>query len=83
MVGFAGGRPVGILIGALADAFLADPRRGHPVAGFGRCATALESITYRDSRTAGAAHTAALVALVTAAGPAMRGRQAPTPRALS
>ena len=77
MVGFAGGRPVGILIGALADAFLADPRRGHPVAGFGRCATALESITYRDSRAAGAVHSAVLVGAVIGAGavlgPWMRG----------
>ncbi|MBU3751692.1 MAG: cobalamin biosynthesis protein [Mycobacterium sp.] len=78
MAGFPGGRPVGILIGALADALLADPRRGHPVAGFGRCAAVLESITYRDSRAAGAVHSAVLVGAVAGAGAVlglrMRGR---------
>ncbi|MBA3745749.1 MAG: cobalamin biosynthesis protein, partial [Sporichthya sp.] len=29
-------------LGVLADAVLADPRRGHPVAGFGRFAGAVE-----------------------------------------
>ncbi|MCX6479249.1 MAG: hypothetical protein NTY24_02185, partial [Mycobacterium sp.] len=48
--------PAGILAGALADVLFADPRRGHPVAGFGRCAQALETITYRDSRAAGTVH---------------------------
>lgn len=61
-------RPGAILAGFVADALLGDPRRGHPVAGFGWCATRLESITYRDSRTAGAAHVAALVVVLTAAG---------------
>lgn len=68
MVGRRRSQPVGILIGVLADALLGDPRRGHPVAGFGWCATRLESMTYRDSRVAGAAHTAVLVGLVAAAG---------------
>jgi len=54
-------RPAGILVGFLADALLGDPRRGHPVAGFGWCATGLEARTYRDSRAAGVMHTAVLV----------------------
>ncbi len=66
MVGIRGLRPVGILTGCLADALLGDPRRGHPVAGFGRCASGLESITYRDSGLAGAAHWAVLVSVLTA-----------------
>lgn len=55
----------GIGLGFLADLVLADPRRGHPVAGFGWCATGLEEFTYRDSRPAGVAHTAVLVGAVT------------------
>ena len=61
-------RAVGILGAGIADAAAGDPHRGHPVAGFGRCATALESVTYRDSRAAGAVHTAALVGAVTGLG---------------
>jgi adenosylcobinamide-phosphate synthase len=53
--------PAGILAAYLADLLLADPRRGHPVAGFGWCATALEKITYRDGRRSGVVHTAVLI----------------------
>jgi len=63
-----GGRSAGILVGFLADALLADPRRGHPVAGFGWCATGLETRTYRDSRAAGLIHTVLLVGGITGAG---------------
>ncbi|GHE12076.1 cobalamin biosynthesis protein [Klenkia taihuensis] len=58
----------GIALGAAADLVFADPRRGHPVAGFGRAAAALEQRTYRDSRTAGALHWAACVVPVAALG---------------
>ncbi len=51
----------GLLLGAAADLLLADPRRGHPVAGFGRLAAALEQRVWRDSRAAGAGYTAACV----------------------
>lgn len=51
-------------IGYLADRALGDPRWGHPVALFGRAAAALESVSYRDSRFAGAVHVGALVAAV-------------------
>lgn len=67
VVGLGCARPVGIALGVLADAVLGDPRRGHPVAGFGWCATALEGVTYRDDRAAGVVHTAALVVGVAAA----------------
>jgi adenosylcobinamide-phosphate synthase len=52
---------VGLLLGALADAVLADPARWHPVAGFGACAASLERRWYADRRPAGVAHTAVLV----------------------
>jgi adenosylcobinamide-phosphate synthase len=51
-------------IGYLVDRALGDPRRGHPVALFGRTAAALENVTYRDSRIAGAVHVGALTAAV-------------------
>jgi len=51
------------------DALLGDPRRGHPVAAFGRAAAALESRDYADSRLRGAAHAAACV--LAAAAPAV------------
>ncbi|MGY4708907.1 cobalamin biosynthesis protein [Mycolicibacterium sp. CBM1] len=59
---------VGILVATLADLVFADPARGHPVAGFGWCAAALETRTYRDSRAAGALHTGVLVSAVAVAG---------------
>lgn len=52
---------MGILGAQLADVALGDPVRGHPVAGFGWCAAALEKLTYRDSRAAGALHTGVLL----------------------
>jgi adenosylcobinamide-phosphate synthase len=48
------------------DALFGDPRRGHPVAAFGRAATALESRDYADSRPRGAWHAAACVLAVAA-----------------
>jgi adenosylcobinamide-phosphate synthase len=57
-------RPTGLLLGAAADGLWGDPRRGHPVAGFGAGAAALERRLYADHRGAGIAHTALLVAAV-------------------
>jgi adenosylcobinamide-phosphate synthase len=45
---------VGLLVGVALDAAFGDPRRGHPVARFGRFASAVERHTYADSRRAGA-----------------------------
>ena len=56
-----GARAVGLLLGVVADALLGDPRRGHPVAGFGAVAAALERRLYADRRAAGVGHTAVLV----------------------
>jgi adenosylcobinamide-phosphate synthase len=55
---------LGIAAGVAADALLGDPRRGHPVAAFGRAAAALEARDYADSRLRGAAHTAICVLAV-------------------
>lgn len=49
---------LGLILGFAADLGLGDPRRGHPVAAFGRAAGALEQVTYADSRLAGIAHLA-------------------------
>lgn len=50
-----------LLAGWVADRALGDPRRGHPVAGFGRLAGRLEQLLWRDGRAAGAAYVAVLV----------------------
>jgi adenosylcobinamide-phosphate synthase len=63
---------VGVLAGYLADLVLADPRRGHPVAGFGAAAAAVERVTYRDTRIAGAAHVVVLVGAVSLLGSAVQ-----------
>ncbi len=52
---------LGLLAGAAADRILGDPRRGHPVAGFGRLAAGLERRVWRPSRLAGAGYALALV----------------------
>ncbi len=51
----------GLALGAAADVLLGDPRRLHPVAGFGTVAAALERRTWRDSRVAGTGYAAVLV----------------------
>jgi adenosylcobinamide-phosphate synthase len=66
--------PAALLAGYGADLAFGDPRRGHPVALFGRAAAALERLMWRPSRLAGAAYTALLVGAATALGRAARGR---------
>src|SRR6476619_5938293 len=56
----------GLIGGVALDALVGDPRRGHPVAAFGRAAAALEARDYADSRRRGAAHAAACVLAVAA-----------------
>jgi adenosylcobinamide-phosphate synthase len=62
------GRAAGVAAGYLADVALGDPERGHPVALFGACATALERFTYSDDRLAGTLHTGVLLGALAAAG---------------
>jgi adenosylcobinamide-phosphate synthase len=52
----------------LADLLFGDPRRGHPVALFGRGAAAFERLSYADTRRAGVVHTAALLGVLGVAG---------------
>ncbi|CAM3228212.1 cobalamin biosynthesis protein [Prescottella defluvii] len=61
-------RAAGLILGYAADRVFADPRRWHPVAGFGLVAMELEKRTYADSRLSGAAHTAILVGATAAVG---------------
>ena len=62
----------GLLAGVALDSLLGDPRRGHPVAGFGRAAAALERRAYADDRTRGVLYTAACIVLAAAAAAAAR-----------
>jgi len=59
----------GLAAGVLLDAMLGDPRRGHPVAAFGRVAAGLERRAYADTRPRGAAY--AGVCVLTTAVPAV------------
>ncbi|KQS68664.1 cobalamin biosynthesis protein [Modestobacter sp. Leaf380] len=74
----------GLALGAAADLALGDPRRRHPVAGFGQAAAALEPRLWRDSRAAGSAYWLACVAPVAALGLAAdrATRRAPVVRTL-
>ena len=65
-------RVVGVLVGYLVDLVLADPRAGHPVAGFGAAATTVQRLTYRDTRVGGVVHVAILVGTVTLFGAALQ-----------
>lgn len=66
-------RAFGLLAGYAADQLLGDPRRWHPVAGFGQGALAVERVTYADSRTAGVGHVLLLVGGAVALGAAAEG----------
>jgi adenosylcobinamide-phosphate synthase len=61
----------GLALGYLADVVVGDPRRLHPVAGFGTAAAALERLVYRDERAAGAAYVGLLVGGTVALGTAL------------
>jgi adenosylcobinamide-phosphate synthase len=77
-------RALGLLAGYAADRLLGDPRRCHPVAGFGAVANVLERRLYGDSRGRGAAHTAVLVGGAVALGLAAEraARRSPVARVL-
>ena len=60
----------GAAAGLLGDQLLGDPRRGHPVAVFGRAAGAVERVLWRDHRGWGALHTAVCVGGAVALGAA-------------
>ncbi|GGJ38109.1 cobalamin biosynthesis protein [Streptomyces brasiliensis] len=60
----------GATLGLLGDLLLGDPRRGHPVAAFGRTAGVVERALWRDHRGWGALHTAVCVGGAAALGAA-------------
>lgn len=60
----------GATAGLLGDLLLGDPRRGHPVAAFGRAAGAVERMLWRDHRGRGALHTVVCVGGAVALGAA-------------
>ena len=70
-----GARSAGLCAGFALDLALADPRRGHPVAGFGALARSLERRTYADSRAAGTAYTLVLVGGAALAGHVVSARR--------
>jgi adenosylcobinamide-phosphate synthase len=74
----------GLLAGAALDRAVGDPRRGHPVAGFGRLAAGLERRVWRPSRLAGAGYALVLVGATAASAGAAdaRLRARPAARAL-
>ncbi len=63
--------PGGLALGFAADLVFGDPRRGHPVAMFGKGAGALERRMWRPSRVSGVAYAGACVGAATAAGAAL------------
>ena len=67
----AAARPAGLLLGYAADLTVGDPRRWHPVAGFGTAAQWLENRLYADRAAAGAAHVLLAVGAVLAGGVAV------------
>lgn len=61
-------RAAGLALGYAADLAFADPRRAHPVAGFGQLASALDRAWWADDRARGAAYTGVLVGGMTGLG---------------
>ncbi|MEU9579313.1 cobalamin biosynthesis protein [Streptomyces chilikensis] len=74
-------RAAGLLLGHAADRLLGDPRRFHPVAGFGTVAASLERRLHADSRARGAVHTLLLVGGAAALGTAVERAAARHPAA--
>ncbi len=58
----------GIMAGVVLDALFGDPRRGHPVAAFGRAAQVLQDHMYSDSVPGGTWYAACCVLAATAPG---------------
>ena len=58
----------GLVLGQALDAVFGDPRRGHPVAAFGRAAAALERRSHADSKVRGALYAGVCVGGVVALG---------------
>jgi adenosylcobinamide-phosphate synthase len=61
-------RALGLILGYAADSAFGDPRRFHPVAGYGALARRVEDRLYADERPAGVVHALVLVGSTTALG---------------
>ena len=59
--------PAGLVLGYALDELIGDPRRGHPVALFGRAAGTLERALWRDERSRGVAYVCVAVGVPTLA----------------
>ncbi|MGF0318473.1 cobalamin biosynthesis protein [Nocardia fluminea] len=68
---------VGLVLGFVLDRVFGDPRRWHPVAGFGTAAAALEARTYADDRRAGVVHEVIAVGSVVGIGALATRRRGP------
>jgi adenosylcobinamide-phosphate synthase len=77
----------GAAAGLIGDRILGDPRRGHPVAAFGRAAAVVERALWRDDRARGAVHALVCAGSAAAVGAlsarAVRSRSAATRIALT
>lgn len=61
----------GLVLGVVLDALFGDPKKWHPVAGFGRAASQAERWIYGDSRWRGVVYTGVLVGAAGAVGVAL------------
>ncbi len=71
----------GAALGFVGDLLTGDPRRGHPVAAFGRAAGAVERRLYGDHRGRGALHTVLCAGGAVAAAAALSRAARPSPAA--
>jgi adenosylcobinamide-phosphate synthase len=78
-------RAIGLLLGIAADGALGDPKRWHPVAGFGRASQRLERTIYRDDKASGIVYTGLLAGATVLIGVGVEraGRSRPVLQALS
>lgn len=74
---------LGLALGYALDSVLGDPRRLHPVAGFGRLAKGLEQRTYADRRLAGVLHVGLLVGAAAGSGAVLERGATPSRRVLA
>lgn len=72
-------RAVGLMAGFAADRVFGDPRRGHPVSGFGHVAGALERRLWADRRLHGVVYTVVMVGSAAAIGRLLDAKSAHRP----
>nr|WP_219547995.1 cobalamin biosynthesis protein [Nonomuraea harbinensis] len=77
------GRAAGLALGVMLDAVFADPRRGHPVALFGRAASWFEGRVYGDARVNGVGYVAVCVGVAAGAGLVAERARSPLARTVS